>query len=99
MIRLDEVIDDRIAEEQDLVETNQTEPVQEPESNVDLLSEELKETNLENVKFNASQKDIIFMVFRVSVMKHQKKVVLQRKFYPIQTWNLFRLEIKWSKPL
>lgn len=44
----DEVIDDRIAEEQDLVETNQTEPVQEPESNVDLLSEELKETNLEN---------------------------------------------------
>ena len=55
MIRLDEVIDDRIAEEQDLVETNQTEPVQEPESNVDLLSEELKETNLENVKFNASK--------------------------------------------
>ena len=63
MFRLDEVIDDRIAEEQDLVETNQIEPVQEPESNVDLLSEELKETNLENVKSNTSQKDI-FMVFR-----------------------------------
>ena len=46
---LDEVIDDRIAEEQDLVETNQIEPVQELESNVDLLSEELKATNLENV--------------------------------------------------
>ena len=58
MIRLDEVIDDRIAEEQDLVETNQIEPVQEPESNVDLLSEELKETNLENVKSNTSLKDI-----------------------------------------
>lgn len=61
MIRLDEVIDDRIAEEQDLVETNQIEPVQEPESNVDLLSEELKETNLENVKSNTSQKEIWYI--------------------------------------
>ena len=57
---LDEVIDDRIAEEQDLVETNQIEPVQEPESNVDLLTEELKAANLENVKSNTSQKDTIF---------------------------------------
>ena len=62
---LDEVIDDRIAEEQDLVETNQIEPVQEPESNVDLLTEELKAANLENVKSNTSQKDTIFLVFRV----------------------------------
>ena len=61
MIRLDEVIDDRIAEEQDLVETNQIEPVQEPESNVDLLSEELKETNLENVKSYTSQKEIWYI--------------------------------------
>ena len=47
------------------METNQIEPVQEPESNVDLLSEELKAANLENVKSNASQKDTIFMMFRV----------------------------------
>ena len=45
----DEVIDDRISEQQDLVETEQIEPVQEPESNVDLLSEEFKATSLENV--------------------------------------------------
>ena len=62
---LDEVIDDRIAEEQDLVEANQIEPVQEPESNVDLLTEELKAANLENVKSNTSQRDTIFLVFRV----------------------------------
>ena len=62
---LDEVIDDRIVEEQDLVEANQIEPVQEPESNVDLLTEELKAANLENVKSNTSQRDTIFLVFRV----------------------------------
>ena len=58
IVGLDEVIDDRIAEEQDqnLIESesnqsqNRIEPVPEPESNVDLLSEELnKATSLENV--------------------------------------------------
>ena len=67
-IYLDEVIDDRIAEEdQNLIESeangaaaNQTEP--EPESNVDLLTEEFnKGTNLENVRGYNIQ-DVLFFV-------------------------------------
>ena len=67
-ISLDEVIDDRIAEEdQNLIESeangaaaNQTEP--EPESNVDLLTEEFnKGTNLENVRGYNIQ-DVLFFV-------------------------------------